>query len=384
MSLHKDNLARETKPAPNENSGTMTSHRQRIDAIDRRIAELLNQRAAVALEVARTKQGQGLKVFSPQREEQVIRSLQKANRGPLPSPALARIYSEIISACRGLQGELRVAYLGPEFTFSHQAALGRFGSSAHLIPQAGIAEIFEEVKRGKSQAGLVPVENSSQGAVGLSLDLFMENGLKVCGEILWPVRHALMSRCPDLGGIQKVYSHPQALAQCRRWLARNLPRAALQETASTTAACQQAAAEEGAAAVGGEAAASRYGLEILASRIQDTDHNATRFFVLGQEDCPPTGDDKTSLVFITAHRPGSLFGALQHLSEQGLNLTRIESRPTRHRPWEYAFFVDLMGHRQDQAVQKALDELEKETTWLNILGSYPRAEHPWGSGETAG
>jgi chorismate mutase/prephenate dehydratase len=353
-------------------------HRQRIDAIDREILDLLNQRAGHALAIARFKGAGNLPEFAPERESAILRALMEANRGPLPEAALKVIFTEVISACRALQRPLRVAFLGPEATFSHQAVLQHFGSSCDLAPQATIIDVFDEVERGHSQVGVVPVENSSEGGVSVTLDQLLGSDLKVCGEVYSKVSQTLMSASNDLESIQRVYSHPQALSQCRAWLRRNLPKAALMEMSSTAAAARRAADEPGSAAVAGELTATHYGLTVLAKDIQDNPYNTTRFFVLCREACPPTGFDKTSIIFVASHKPGSLYDALGHLSAQGLNLTRIESRPTKDRPWEYAFFVDFEGHQTDDTVAAALAELAPAVDSLKVLGSYPQGD----SGQT--
>ena len=348
--------------------------REEIDRIDRELLGLLNQRARLALKIGRRKQAAGMPVFVPERENDLLDKLAKSNRGPLPDGYLRNIFREVVSACRSVQQPLRVAFLGPEFTFSHQAALQHFGHSCTLAPQTGIAEVFREVEGGRCQVGLVPVENSGEGAVGASLDQFMTTPLKVCGEVFTPISHMLMSREEDLDAIATVYSHPQALAQCRAWLSRNMPQARVAEAPSTAAAARLAADNAGSAAVGAAAAAGQHGLKILAENIQDYSHNTTRFLVIGTQDVPPCGQDKTTLMFLTAHRPGSLYQALGELAELGINLSRIESRPTKDRPWEYAFFVDLHGHRQDSKVAKALAALESQVERLRVLGSFPIGE----------
>jgi chorismate mutase/prephenate dehydratase len=241
------------------------------------------------------------------------------------------------------------------------------------MPQPSVSDVFEAVESGRASAGVVPVENSAEGGVGVTLDRFMESDLKICGELMSPISHVLMSQKNDERKVKVVYSHPQGLAQCRRWLANHLPQAEMVETPSTAAAAEKAATDPFGAAVGSRLAAQAQGLKILATDIQDNPHNTTRFWVLGDSDCPPTGTDKTSLMFVVSHRPGSLYQALGHLASRGLNLTRIESRPTKQRPWEYAFFVDLAGHREDPAMAQALEEIKDDVLWLKILGSYPEA-----------
>ncbi|MCB2192224.1 MAG: prephenate dehydratase [Deltaproteobacteria bacterium] len=360
----------EAGPA-NEAIGALRSE---IDQVDRELMNLLNKRARLAMDIGRLKQAAGLPVFVPERECELLERLAEGNHGPLPDRYLVNVFREVISACRSVQQPLRVAFLGPEFTFSHQAAVQHFGTSCRLTPQSGIAEVFREVEGGRCQVGLVPVENSGEGAVGASLDQLMTTRLKVCGEVYTPISHVLMSNEEDLDAITTVYSHPQALAQCREWLSRNLPQARVAEASSTAAAARQAAETPGAAAIGAVAAASHHCLKVLAEGIQDYSYNTTRFLVIGTQDVPPCGQDKTSIVFLTAHRPGSLYQALGELAEMGVNMSRIESRPTKDRPWEYAFFVDLQGHRKDPNVAKALAALESQVERVNILGSFPVGE----------
>ncbi|MCB2227618.1 MAG: prephenate dehydratase [Desulfarculaceae bacterium] len=348
--------------------------RGQIDEIDQRLVDLLGQRARHALEIGRHKRAAGLPVFVPEREIDLLSRLSQSNRGPLPDAYLRNIFREIISACREVQNPLSVAYLGPEFTFSHQAALKHFGHSSQLKALASIGEVFREVERGDCSVGLVPVENSGEGAVNAALDQLMTSGLKVCGEVYAPVSHVLMSIEDELEYIEEVYSHPQALGQCRQWLSNHLPKAHLMETASTAAAARKAAENPGSAAVGALAAAEPYGLKVLAEGIQDYCHNATRFVVVGKHDAPSCGQDKTSVVFMASHQPGSLHQALGELARRGINLTRIESRPTKDRPWEYAFFVDLMGHREDPEVADALTALQSQVEQLKVLGSFPAGE----------
>ena len=250
------------------------------------------------------------------------------------------------------------------------------GHGTTMAPKASIVQVFKAVESGTCQAGLVPVENSTEGGVGAAMDAFLDTSLKVCGEVYDRINHSLMSRTTDLAQVKLVYSHPQALAQCRRWLEKNLPGAELVETVSTSAAAIKAAEQADSAAVGSRLASESLGLNLLAENIQDNSGNTTRFLVLSKQDCPQSGDDKTSLLFVGSHKPGSLHHALGHLAKNGLNLTRIESRPTRQKAWEYAFFVDLQGHKDDEAALAALKDLKKEVLWLKVLGSYPRGHNP--------
>jgi len=356
------------------NGQALAHQRKEIDAIDQEIMDLLNRRAVLALEIARWKAAGQLPDYAPEREKEIIDQLCQTNRGPLSAQALKLVFTEIISACRAVQQPLRVAFLGPQGTFSHMACLRRFGSSCELAPQASIIDVFDETERGHSQVAVVPVENSSEGGVGLTLDQFISSDLQVCGEIYVRVAHALISNEKDLKDVHTVYSHPQALGQCRGWLARNLPAAVQMECASTAAAAREAAQRPGCAAVGSQLLAEMHGLQILASDIQDNPRNMTRFLVLGRQACPPTGSDKTSLLFILSHQPGSLHRALGSLADRGINLTHIQSRPIKERPWEYAFFADFMGHREDEEVAEALRSLEQEVEFIKVLGSYPAGE----------
>lgn len=350
--------------------------RGRIDEIDDRIAELINQRAVCAVQMAAAKQGSGQPVFVPGREDQIIARVCRANPGPMPADGLETVYREIISLCRALQHPLSVAFLGPEFTYSHQVALKRFGSACRFEAQPSLAAVFRAVERGQAQVALVPVENSSEGAVGEVLDRLAKTRVKVCGETYLSIAHALMSREKDLAKIERVYSHPQALAQCRDWLARNLYGAELVPVASTAAAARRAEQDERSAAVGSALLAGSLGLPLLAEGIQDSDLNTTRFLMLSRDDHPRTGADKTSICFIASHRPGSLHRVLGHLAGRGINLTRIESRPVVNRPWEYTFFADMEGHREDQSLAEALQDMRQDVEMFKLLGSYPTATPP--------
>ncbi len=368
MSDASEVIAPRTRP---DGPGEIEHHRLSIDRLDRQIARLINQRAEHALEIKQCKGAAGETFFLPHRESEVLGRLTEDNPGPLPAGSLAAIFGEIISACRALQGDLTVAYLGPEFSFSHQAARGRFGRSCGLSPQVSIPDVFNEVAGGRCQVGLVPVENSNQGSVGSTYDLFLKTRLRVCGEVFCNVSHALMANQPDLDRIEVVYSHRQALDQCQGWLRRNLPGVTFEEDWSTANAVRRAADRIGAAAIGWEPAAERYGLQVLARGIQDYSDNCTRFLMIAPGDCPPTGRDKTSLLFVVKHQPGSLHRALAALARQGLNLTFIGSRPIKDRPWEYVFSADVAGHRLADDLATALEEMSREVEWLKVLGSYP-------------
>ncbi|MGC8660847.1 MAG: prephenate dehydratase, partial [Desulfomonilaceae bacterium] len=285
--------------------------------------------------------------------------------------SVANVFSEIISACRSAKRPLRVAFLGPEGTFSHLAALRRFGYSALYLPQVSIDDVFGVVEKGFADVGITPVENSSEGAVSATMDLFVESNLLICGEIFSKIRHVLMSRESSLNNISVVYSHPQALNQCRNWLKKHLPEASLMAESSTAESARISASRPGTAAIGNEVTASQHNLKILASDIQDSLSNTTRFLLMGKNKSAPSGQDRTSMVFSTAHVPGSLHKALEHFAKRSVNLTRIESRPMKSKNWEYFFFVDIEGHQESPTVKDAIESLRLDVEFLKILGSYP-------------
>ncbi len=358
----------------------MTTHkgipglRAEIDRVDRTLLSSLGRRAELALEIGRLKAGGGMPVYDPGRETQVLDSLCRENRGPLPDSALRAIMETIISSCRAVQEKPRGSYLGPEGTFSHLAAVECFGPEAELRAEASIRDVFQSVEAETGRLGLVPAENSTGGGVGLTMDLLMDTQAKIRGEHFLSVRHALLSPASDIASLKRIYSHPQALAQCRGWIETHAPEAELVETSSTSEAASRAAGEENAGAVGCGILADLKGLKILADGIQDQETNQTRFLILGREDRLPTGRDRTSLLIRAKHIPGSLSRCLIPLARAGLNLTRIESRPVRDRPWEYVFFLDIQGHRQDREVEKALADLSAQAESVVVLGSYPRAD----------
>ncbi len=348
--------------------------RDRIDRLDHQIVQLLTERAVSADEIGRLKRSKGMPVYDAFRERALMQALSAQNMGPLPDSALRRIYIEIISACRALQGPTNVSFLGPEATFTHQAGLEYFGGSCNFKPVDSIRDVFKTVENGHADFGVVPVENSTEGAVGLTLDQLAVSELKICGEIFLRISHSLMSCEQDLSGIRQVLSHPQALAQCGDWLSRKLPGTALVQVSSTAAGAQAAAEKDGTAAIGSEMLAGLHGLNVLARDIQDLTVNLTRFVVVGRQEPPGTGRDKTSLLFAALHRPGALRMALTPFAEQGINISRIESRPSKETPWEYVFFLDLEGHPSDEHMRSALDQLKERVSRLKILGSYPVGE----------
>jgi chorismate mutase/prephenate dehydratase len=347
--------------------------RKKIDSLDEQILHLLNQRAEVALEVGRVKSETRRDPYNPQREEEILKRLESQNSGPFPRKAVSSVFQEIISACRSLEVELTVVYLGPPATHTHLAAIERFGTSIHAFPTESIEEVFDAVERGRASFGVVPIENSTEGVVNRTLDRFIESEVKICGEILIRISHDLLSRSGSPEKIRKIYSHPQALAQCRQWLRKRFPQVALSETTSTARAAQLAAEDEEAAAISSSLAAHLYGLKVVESRIEDYLHNYTRFLVLGRQMMERTGRDKTSLLFSISHSPGSLYEILKPFSAKAINLTKIESRPIKDKPWEYVFFLDFEGHGADRQVQEALTEMKREVLFFKLLGSYPRS-----------
>ncbi len=354
-------------------SMNLSDIRKQIDALDEQILKLLNARADCVHDVGEFKRSEGLEIYAPEREEQVYRSLAERNStigGRLPETAVRAVYREIMSASLALEKDLRIAYLGPEATFTHQAARSKFGASVKYAPQGSIGDVFEAVTRGNADYGVVPVENSWEGAVNHTLDMFIESDVQVCAQVLLRIEHHLLSSS-SREKITKIYSHPQAFAQTRNWLQRNLPGVECVEVSSTTRAAECAAREAGAAAVAGKLAGELLGLNILDSSIQDSADNTTRFLVIGMRPSPATGSDRTSLLFSVAHEPGALYRALEPFHLQGINIGKIESRPSRRKAWEYCFFLDVDGHANDAALQTVLLELRQRCTQVKILGTFP-------------
>jgi len=347
--------------------------RSRINNLDTQILNLLNERAEAALKIGDLKRDSGAPVYSPEREAEVFQRVSEATTGPL-TPEMARaIWREILSACRALEAPLTVAFLAPVATFGHQAALQRFGEAAVYRPSRSNVEIFDDVERGHAQYGVVPVENSTEGAVNVVLDRLVDSDVVICGESYLDIAQHLLSRAADLGEIKRVLSHPQGLAQCRRWLAEHLPDVATEETTSTAAAAELAAGDATVAAIASDLAGRMYGVPVLRARIEDNRFNATRFLVIGRRPVGSSGRDKTSILFAMPNTPGALHAILDPLARRGINLTRIESRPARQRPWDYVMFVDFEGHRDTPTVESALAEMRARTLFLKVLGSYPAA-----------
>lgn len=349
--------------------------REQIDAIDAQMLALLNQRARCAQHVGeiKAKYGDAGYIYRPEREAQVLRRIQDLNAGPLPNENVTFFFREVMSACLSLETPLGIAFLGPLGTFSESAAVKHFGHAARLAPQGTIDDVFREVEAGHAHYGVAPVENSTEGAVGRTLDLLLGSSLKICGEVVLRIHQHLMTRETELGRITKVYSHAQSLAQCHEWLNRSLPGVPRISVGSNAEAARLASLEPGAAAIAGEAASARYDLPRLAENIEDEPNNTTRFLVLGRHDAGRTGADKTSLIMSAANRPGAVHELLAPLAEAGVSMNRLESRPARAALWEYVFYVDIEGHRDDPAVKIALDALASRAAYLKVLGSYPQA-----------
>lgn len=351
-------------------SDTLKSIRDRIDALDRRLVKLLSARARLAQRIGRLKEGAA---YRPEREAQVLRGILAENRGPLADAALARLFTEIMSACRSLEDSMTAAYLGPQGTFSEEAAVKHFGGLTALTPCTSIDEVFRRVETGAAGYGVVPVENSTEGAIGRTLDLLLSTPAQVCGEVVLRIRQCLMAKRDRLAGIRKVYSHAQSLSQCQQWLARNLPRAERVAVVSNAEAARLASRERSAAAIGPRTAAALYGLKLLARNIEDEAKNTTRFLVIAEHDAAASGRDKTSLVMSTRNVPGAMHELLTPLAVNQVSMTRLESRPSRTGLWEYVFYVDIEGHQRDPGVARALAELKQKASFLKILGSYPAA-----------
>ncbi|MBI4269007.1 MAG: prephenate dehydratase [Candidatus Rokubacteria bacterium] len=347
--------------------------RLRINELDNQILQLLTERAEAALKIGDLKRRQEAPVYAAEREAEIVRRLMAANVGPLPAEAILAVWREILSACRALEATLTVTYLGPQATFTHQAARERFGSAGVYRPARSIVEVFDEVERGRAEFGVVPVENSTEGAVNVTLDRLIASDAVICGELRLEIAQQLLSKAGDLGEVKRVLSHPQALAQCRDWLASHLAEVETEEVSSTAAAAEMAAEDSGIAAIASALAGELYGVPVLRSRIEDNPQNSTRFLVIGRTPVGATGRDKTSILFAMRNEPGALYRILEPLARARLNLTKIESRPAKHGPWEYVIFVDLEGHRDTPEVASVLREIGERTLFLKILGSYPAA-----------
>lgn len=345
--------------------------RTQIDRLDDELLKLFNQRAALAQQIGHLKEDGT--VWRPEREAQVVKRLQDSNGGPLGNTAVAQLFTEVMSQCRALEAPLTVAYLGPEGTFTEEAALKRFGSAIQGQSCATIDAVFHAVESGAAHYGVVPVENSTEGAVGRTLDLLMQSKLQVCGEVMLAIHQCLLGRSRELSAIKTIYSHPQSLGQCQGWLNAHLPNATRIPVASNAEAARLAAENPNSAAIAGRQAATIFGLDLCAENIEDDARNTTRFLVLGHQQVAPSGNDKTSLALSAANRPGAVHDLLVPLAKHGVSMTRLESRPARSGLWEYVFYMDIEGHQADVKVAAALDELKQAAAFVKIFGSYPIA-----------
>lgn len=354
--------------------------RGRIDAVDSRILALLNKRTGYVLKVGKAKSLGNRDYYAPERERAVIARLTSFNRGPFPNDALKSVYREIMSASLSLEKPLRVAFLGPQATFTHEAAMRQFGSSGDFLPKQEIEDVFDDVDKGRADFGVVPIENTIEGVVTHTLDMLVTSQLKISAEVMLPISLALMNKSGALSGITRVCSMPHAIAQCRGWLKNNLPDAEMMSVASTARGAEMAALDQSIAAVASQSAANIYDLKIVENHIEDNANGFTRFLVIGTKTAKRTGADKTSVMFAIKDAPGALYSILKPFAEKGINLTKIESRPMKTKAWEYLFFVDLDGHITDKRVKAAVEALEGSCSFLKVLGSYPTSGPRSGQG----
>jgi chorismate mutase/prephenate dehydratase len=352
---------------------SLQEHRQAIDALDADIVRLLNERTKHVLEIGAIKTRQGAEIYAPHRERAVFERVTKLNKGPITNEGLRAIYREVMSSALSLERSLVVAYLGPEATFTHQAAIRKFGSSLSYASQKTIADVFNEVSKHRADYGVVPVENSTEGVVTHTLDMFVDSDLKIVSQIVLRISHCLAAKCRR-DAIKKLYVHPQTLAQCRGWIQRTLPHAELVETSSNARSAELAATEKNVGAITGQLAADRYKVPVIEADIQDNSANATRFLVLGRQCGPSTGADRTSIMFSIRDEAGALHKALAPFRRFRINMTKIESRPSKRKAWEYFFFVDADGHAEDKKVAKAIELLGHHCSFVKVLGSYPNGE----------
>jgi chorismate mutase/prephenate dehydratase len=350
----------------------LNDHRKEIDRIDSQIVELISRRGKMSRSIGEIKKVKEQPIYSPDRESHVYASVGRNNKGPIPGDSMKAIYAEIMSACLSLEHPMTVAYLGPELTFTNQAALKKFGSSVGYLSCDSISGVFREVEKGNADYGVVPIENSSEGAVNHTLDMFVDSPLMICSEVCLPIRHSLLRKKGGKGAIRRIYSKAEVFGQCRGWIEKNYPKAVLYECASTAKAAEIVAKRNDSACIASELAAKKYKLKIIARSIEDSATNVTRFLVIGKEPSKASGADKTSIMFSVKDRPGVLHDMLNSFKKKGINLTKIESRPTKERLWKYYFFVDMDGHLSDKKVKKALEELKNKCHFVKILGAYPK------------
>lgn len=345
--------------------------RKKIDQIDAKIVGLLNDRAYLAQTIGHRKSLTNQEVYVPSREQAILDRVSQLSRGPLSEQTIRSVFREVIAACRDIESPLKIAFFGAPATYSHLAAREKFGSAVTLLPTASISEVFQEVRQGRVSFGVVPIENSTEGAVTHTLDLLVDSDLQICAEIFLVIHHNLLSRSGRAEEVQKIISHSQALAQCRHWIAGHFPSVPIEEVASTAHASKMAAEDAALGAISSSLAREVYNLQFIAENIEDQSHNITRFLVIGNKDSQPSKNDKTSLVFSVKDQPGVLYRMLEPFAKSRINLSKIESRPIKNKPWEYIFFLDLNGHKEEPRVKKAIKDLEKNCVFLKILGSYP-------------
>lgn len=351
----------------------LSEHRQAIDKLDWQIVKLLNERMQHVIEIGRLKKASGQEIYAPHREQAVLKRVSRLNKGPLADEAVRAIFREVMSGALAAEKPMSIAYLGPEATYTHQAALERFGASLNYTALKTIDEVFTHVARRRADFGVVPIENSTEGVVTHTLDMFIDSGLQIVAQIVLPIQHCLVSRARR-DRIRRLYVHPQTLAQCRGWLQKHFANAEIIETSSNARSAELAAKERNSGAIAGLLAAEKYGLPVLEHDVQDNAGNATRFLVLGRTCSPPTGRDRTSLMFCIADKVGALHSALAPFRRYQINMTKIESRPSKRKAWEYFFFVDCDGHVSDRKVARAMAQLGEHCDFVKVLGSYPRTD----------
>lgn len=350
--------------------------RKQIDRLDEALLRGLNDRGRLVQAIGELKKKKGRPIFMPGREHILVQRLKGKNKGPLSNEQISQVFEDVVHACRSLQKEFRIAFFGPEATFTHQAALKSFGKATHMVPCRTIPDVFAEVQKDRADYGVVPIENSTEGIVNHTLDMFVESTLSICAEIQLPISHYLLGRAVEYrrGAVRTLFTHYQALAQCAQWVETHWPGLKVIDCSSTAEAAKRASQTPRSVAIASRLAADLYSLDVLESRIEDSVQNFTRFYVIGKTEPAKTGQDKTSIMFSIKDRVGALFDMLVPFKRHGLNMTKIESRPTRQRAWEYIFFVDFLGHRSEPRVQKALHRLERSCAFLKVLGSYPRTD----------
>lgn len=347
--------------------------RDNIDSVDEKILDLLNERTGYVLDVGKVKGEHNAEFYVPSRERAIYEKLTKANKGPFPNNALKSVYREIISASLSLEKPLSIAFLGPQATYTHEACIKHFGFSGDFVPKKDITDIFTEVEKGKAEFGVVPIENTTEGVVNHTLDMFVDSPLKISAEIMLEINHSLLNKSGKMEDIKEVASYPNALGQCKNWLKENLPKAILKDVSSTAHAAQLASENKDIAAIASPASASLYDLMPVAEKIEDSASNFTRFLIIGNKESEKTGNDKTSLMLAIKDSPGALYQMLTPFADSDINLTKIESRPLKKKAWEYVFFIDMLGHAEDEKIKEAIDKVTESVAFLKVLGSYPRS-----------